>query len=424
MRLNNLRTLEEVVNSKFSGESPAESRMKILLAILTSSKPDLARLCYDSIISQQHNYLDTDIVVIVNSTNPHHLEDIRQVMPPNTTIQETESNGRPGKGHNSVLRYFQQHPEYDYVVMVDGDDFLYPRALSRLEHYLQYEPDILFIAFHDILQSEIPAKDSNIPFITFHNKCCLSYNVEAITLGEWHRVKGAINPFHGDINHMNTYARPFVFSQKSLEYDIFYRDPNSQILRNEMTEYYRDPNSQILRNEMTEYYRDSNSQILRNGMTEYYDENMTLYDDFIVFLKAFELSAIGKLKTYAAVDSNLYLYNATSLDAATKRYFSDENATIRKQENEYYQTSIKNRFLTLKRWELSKFPLLELGQNSDPDGFLSKCKFVDDLAAKMRLQCMVPQQDNIDLILRHCREVGNQIFHDDLIATLEWILPK
>lgn len=350
--------------------------MRLLISILTSSKPDLARLCYDSVISQK-NPLNTDIVVIVNTTNPHHLEDIRQVMPLDTNIQETESNGRPGKGHNSVLLYFQQHPEYDYVVMVDGDDFLYPRALKRLEHYLRYEPDILFIAFHDILQSELCPKDSNIPFVTFRNKCCLSYNVEALTLGEWQRVKGTINPFHNDINHMNTYARPFVFSRKSLEYDI------------------------------------------------YYDENMALYDDFIVFLKAFELSNLNKLNIFAAVDTNLYLYNSTSLDAATKRYFSEENTTNRTKENEYYQDSIKNRFLTLKRWELTKFPLLELGQNSEPDVFLSKCMFVDDLASKIRLQCMVPQQDNMDLILRHCREVGNQVFHDDLIATLEWILsPK
>jgi len=202
---------------------------------------------------------------------------------------------------------------------------------------------------------------------------------------------------------MNTYARPFVFSQKSLEYDIYYRDSKS--LRREKED-------------------DSNSQILRNGMTEYYDENMTLYDDFIVFLKAFELGNLKKLNIFAAVDSNLYLYNATSLDAATKRYFAEENAPHRAKENEYYQQSIKNRFLTLKRWELAKFPLLELGQNSEPDAFLSKCKFVDDLASKIRLQCMVPQQDNIDLILRHCREVGNQVFHDDLIATLEWILQE
>ena len=347
--------------------------MRILISVLTSSKPDLARLCYDSIASQHPS---EDIVVIVNTTNPHHLDDVKSQMPPNTNIQETESNGRPGKGHNSVLRYFQQHPEYDYVVMVDGDDFLYPRALSRLQHYLRYEPDLLFIAFHDILQSEIPAKESNIPFVTFRNKCCLSYNVEALTLGEWHKVKGAINPFNGDINNMNTYARPFVFSQKCIQYDIFY------------------------------------------------DENMSLYDDFIVFLKAFELNNLNKLNIFAAVDTNLYLYNSTSLDAATKRYFSDENEPTRIKENEYYQESIKNRFLTLKRWELTKFPLLELGQNSEKDNFITKCKFVDVIASKIRLQCMVPQQDNMDLILRHCREVGNQVFYDDLIATLEWIIVK
>jgi hypothetical protein len=350
--------------------------MRILISILTSSKPDLAKLCYDSIVSQQQNPLNTDIVVIVNSTNPDHLEDIRQLMPPNTNIQETESNGRPGKGHNSVLRHFQQHPEYDYCILVDGDDFLYPRALSRLEHYLQYEPDVLFVAFHDILQSELPDSDANIPYITFRNKCCLSYNVDDTTISDWHRIKGAINPFKCNINQMNTYARPFVFSRKSVNHDIFY------------------------------------------------DENMRLYDDFIVFLKCFELHMIGKLKTYAAVDSNLYLYNSTSLDAASKQYFSptQNQSEERIKENEYYQTSIKNRFLTLKRWDLKQFPLLELGQTSESDNFLVKCKFVDFIATKIRLQCMIPRQDNMDIILKYCKETGNTVFYDDLIQTLEWML--
>jgi len=353
--------------------------MRLLLAVLTSSKPDLARLCYDSIQSQQpqhHPLYTVDIVVVVNSTNPHHLDDIRQVMPPGTNIEETESNGRPGKGHNSVLHYFQRHDEYDYCVMVDGDDFLYPRALNKLQHYLQYEPDMLFIAFHDILLSEMPSKESNIPYITFANKCCLSYNVDALTLEEWYKVKGGINPFQRDINSMNTYARPFVFSRKSLQYDI------------------------------------------------YYDENMTLYDDFIVFLKAFELGVLRKLNIFSIVDSNLYLYNSASLDALTKRYFSEGNESTRVQENEYYQRSIKNRFLTLKRWDLTRFPLLQLGQNAETDDFLVKCKFIYKIALQIRLQCMIPQKDNMDLVLKYCKEVGNAVFYDDLIATLEWILSE
>jgi hypothetical protein len=353
--------------------------MRILVSILTSSKPDLAKLCYDSVASQIHSVdTKTDIVVIVNSTNPDHITDIRRILPPGTNIQETESNGKPGKGHNSILHYFQSQPQYDYCVIVDGDDFLYPRALSRLQHYLRYEPDILFVAFHDILQSELPPTNSNVPFITFRNKCVLSYNVEEFTVGEWHRIKGAINPFHKQIDQMNSYARPFAFSRKSVTEDI----------------------------------------------DIYYNENLALYDDFIVFLKAFELHNTGKLNIYAAIDTNLYLYNSTSQDAATKRFFAPENAQLRQLENEHYQSSIRNRFLTLKQWDLKRFPLLELGQTSDPGEFLAKCQFVDNISANIRLQCMVPQQDNMDIILRHCKETGNQAMYDELIRGLEWLVSR
>ena len=347
--------------------------MSLLVSILTSSKPDLAKLCYDFIQSQLTQ--QDSIVVIVNSTNPDHIQYITRIMPPGTNIQETESNGNPGKGHNSVLRYFQSQLQYDYCVIVDGDDFLYPRALSRLKHYLRYDPDILFIAFHDILQSELPPIETNVPYITFQNKCVLCYNVDESTIGEWYKIKGAINPFHHTIDKMNTYARPFVFSRKSV-------NENHDI---------------------------------------YYDENMSLYDDFIVFLKAFELEKLGKLKTYTLVDTNLYLYNSTSQDAMTKRFFSPGNTEMQMRENMNYQNSIKNNFLTLKRWDLKQFPLLELGQTSESDNFLEKCKFIDQLAKHIPLQCMVPRQDNMDIILNYCKNVGNNAFYDDLIQTLQWI---
>jgi hypothetical protein len=350
--------------------------MRILVSILTSSKPDLAKLCHDSVASQLRT--EDSIVVIVNSTNPDHITDIRRLLPPGTNIQETESNGKPGKGHNSVLRYFRSQPQYDYCVIVDGDDFLYPRALNRLHKYLLYEPDVLFIAFHDILQSELPPPDTNVPYITFRNKCVLSYNIDEFTVGEWHRIKGAIHPFKNPIDKMNSYARPFAFSRKSLDKD----------------------------------------------QDIYYDENVALYDDFIVFLKAFELHNLGKLKTYAAIDTNMYLYNSTSQDAATKRFFAPENAQLRQLENTHYQSSIHNRFLTLKQWDLKRFPLLELGQTSEPDEFLAKCQFVDELSKHIRLQCMVPQQDNMDIILRYCKETGNVAMYDDLIRGLEWLVQR
>ena len=348
--------------------------MRILVSILTSSKAYLAKLCHDSVLTQLGE--EDSIVVIVNSSNPDHFDDVRCLFSNDTNIQKTDSNGKPGKGHNSILHYFRTQPQYDYCVVIDGDDFMFPQALSRLRHYLRYEPDLLFIAFHDILQSELPHEESNVPYITFRNKCVFAYNVEECTTKEWYKVKGEVNPFRHPIDKMNSYARPFAFSRSALEQDI------------------------------------------------YYDENMALYDDFIVFLKAFELHNLGKLTTYAAIDTNLYLYNTTSQDAATKRFFAPENAETRILENEYYQTSIHNKFLTLKQWDLKRFPLLELGQNSEPDTFFTKCKFVDELSKYIRLQCMIPQKDNMDIILRYCKENGNQAMHDDLIRTLEWLVSK
>jgi len=314
-------------------------------------------------------------VVIVNSTNPNHADDIRRIMPENTNIQETESNGKPGKGHNSVLHFFRTQPQYDYCVIVDGDDFLYPRALSRLQHYLKYEPDILFIAFHDILNAETQPDDSTVPYITFRNKIVLNYNDDACTLDIWHKFKGSINPFRNNICHMNSYARPFVFSRKTVD----------------------------------------------NNHDVYYDENMVLYDDFIVFLKAFELEKLGKLKAYTLIDTNLYLYNRTITDSATNILFANENGVAQTRENVNYQDSIKNKFLTLKCWDLKQFPLLELGQTSEPDNFLVKCKFVDELAKRIELPCIVPQKDNIEYVLNECKSTNNLALHDDLIQTREWI---
>lgn len=348
--------------------------MRILAAILTSSKPDLVKLCYDSVRHQFRPFdFEYDIVVIVNSLNPNHIEDVRAILPKYVIIHETESNGKPGKGHNSVLRYFQSKPEYDYCVIIDGDDFLYPRAFMRLQHYLRYEPDMLFIAFHDILQPTLTQENRNVPFVSFHNTCYLSYNIDAVTINEWHKIKGAIHPFQRDINHMNTVARPFVFSRKSLDFDI------------------------------------------------YYDENMQLYDDFIVVLKAFEQHVLGNLRVFTMVESNIYLYNTTTQDAASKKYFSSENEEMRVIENENYQKSIRSKFLALRRWDLTKMPLLELGQNNEPDDFLVKCKFVKEVATKLNMPRTVPQEDNMDIVMKYCKENGNMVFYDDLVQTLEWL---
>ena len=350
--------------------------MKVLVSILTSSKPELLKLCYESICSQEPPDFDYDIVVIVNTLNPDYVGVVRESLPAGVHIVETESNGRPGKGHNSVLRHFAQACDYDYCVMIDGDDFLYPRALRRLQHYLAYQPDVLFITFHDMMKSVLSEGEKNIPFVSIQNKCYLFYNITEVTLREWFAVKGSKNPFTTNINDLNTLARPFVFSKAALE---------------------------------------------SPGVDLFYDESMKLFDDFVVFMKCFEQSRLGKLKVYGMVDADMYLYNMISTDSATNTYFDTSNPDSeenRKREQAGFLDSIRNKFLTLRQWDLSQFPLLELGQMNEPDNFVVKYKFVNDLLRRMSLplpQVMDSAVDNLDLVQRYCEENNMTLFLEELM---------
>ena len=51
----------------------------------------------------------------------------------------TESNGRPGKGKNSVLAHFL-NSKYDYMVQIDGDDFLQPHGVNLFTWLAKNEP--------------------------------------------------------------------------------------------------------------------------------------------------------------------------------------------------------------------------------------------------------------------------------------------
>lgn len=51
----------------------------------------------------------------------------------------TESNGRPGKGKNSVLAHFL-NSKYDYMVQIDGDDFLQPHGANLFNWLAKNDP--------------------------------------------------------------------------------------------------------------------------------------------------------------------------------------------------------------------------------------------------------------------------------------------
>ena len=325
--------------------------MKFLVAILTSSREDLCKICYYSVLKQINHDIDFDIHIIVNSTKKDYIDIIKEKFNRlNVQIIETESNGSPGMGHNSVIKHFKMNHKYDYLILVDGDDFLYPLAFSRLEYYLKYKPDLLFICFHDLIKTT-NEETNKTPHKLVNNKYYLNYHINKLTLPCWYTQKG-INPFDFNVNKLNTPARPFLFSRKSVYEDI------------------------------------------------YYDENLKLYDDYIVFIKAFELSQLNRLNVYGMVDTDLYIYNKINDETASVRY----NSENRDYENENFQKSICKKYLSIRDWDLKKFKLLSLGQFDNQDEIDIKFKFNDWLAAQLKLETITDGKDNTHLII----EFSNQ----------------
>jgi len=112
--------------------------VKYLVGILCSSNIPLLRESLNSVINQQ-NFDDYHIFIIVNTLNEVFYQDVIREFGYNKhdklkKIIRTESNGFPGKGHNSVLDIFYKNYKYDYLIKLDGDDFLFPTAIERINN--------------------------------------------------------------------------------------------------------------------------------------------------------------------------------------------------------------------------------------------------------------------------------------------------
>lgn len=337
--------------------------MKFFVAILTSSDAALCKLTYDTIINQEAHDLRYDIFIIVNSKNTDYysiiLDTFKDVRIPVKIIQ-TESNGYPGKGHNSVLNTFRNELDYDYCILIDSGDFFYPTAFHNLSMYLAYKPDILFVSYHDQLCTNI--FHQSIPYICIDDKCILNYNIDNIAAKLWYETKGK-NPFHHNINQLNTPGRPVLFSRKVCEYDILY------------------------------------------------DENMKLYDDFIVFIKSFELCILKSINMYLLIDSDIYLYNKLTENSATNAY---NNLTNQEDENNNFISSIKKKYLAIRDWDLKQIPRLSLGQFNDPGELIRKIKFLTNIIRQMPLlKIYTNGGNNIELITSYAIEnQNNNLLHD------------
>lgn len=119
--------------------------MDILVLVLTSREAHLALRSVQSVVlARRLAKCRYEIRVVVNSLTDGYFDEVSRLFQDyrDVVVVSTPSNGYSGKGHNSVLDIFRSSPEFDFMIMIDGDDLLYPTGLKLIEESILQQPDI------------------------------------------------------------------------------------------------------------------------------------------------------------------------------------------------------------------------------------------------------------------------------------------
>ena len=147
--------------------------IKLSIYILTSKNEKLVLRGMESIFRQINHPFEVRPIVMVNSLNENYFKSVGDALDPinfGITDRDTnpkgiigpiclqsESNGKPGKGKNACINHFI-NSDSDYMMLIDGDDFLYPTALQMLVRTIKDEADVVCGCAQDHLQSYNPVK--------------------------------------------------------------------------------------------------------------------------------------------------------------------------------------------------------------------------------------------------------------------------
>lgn len=272
---------------------------KIMIIILTSSQSQYAYRSYHSVINQKTHPFNYDIFINVNTLNKNYINEIteqfkEEIKDNKVTIVETESNGKPGKGHNSVLQLFKEHPEYKYAFYLDGDDMFYPCAFQQYEQLFKKQPNLDLV--HLMINDNVTFEKKE------HKNIKLMGNFYLYTAMEhqqnWWEKKKIGNPFKEDLQKCRTPSRILITSR-----NIF---------------------------NTTEPIR--------------YCEDCKLYDDYLAFLNFTHAQLEGEINTIALSDPTIYCYNAINFEGATRNFTPDKH----QMEQEIFNKSIKGKFHHMK----------------------------------------------------------------------------
>jgi len=133
---------------------------KLLIVPLTSGDLPRLRRCIYSIERQviqdsAHATFDVDVKIVVNTKNPNYYDQVCREFEDRYEVIETPSDGTPGTGKNSVFEVFRKSKvKYDYLFQIDGDDFLYPTALTMISRPIAKGYDVISFQSMDWLSTE------------------------------------------------------------------------------------------------------------------------------------------------------------------------------------------------------------------------------------------------------------------------------
>ena len=287
---------------------------KFIITILSSSNAELLKLSYNSIINQINHNFDYTVVLIINSLDSNYINEVKsEFINYNIDIIETKSNGKPGMGHNSCLNYFYNNKIYDYLIMFDGDDIVYPTFFSQITKAFEYEKnlDILSIYGNDSLRTQNDSCISDIHIINNFYLRCGHFLPKTFHNSEW-----LINPFQSNIkkNGIITIIRIILFSRNFINL-------NHNIL--------------------------------------FYSEKCYILDDYIAYLNYIDNTLNKNMNTLIVNSDGLYLYNNLNNNSVSIKYkekFNSDYNTIL----EYYQEfKHLDKQLGIK-WNLNKLKYKQL----------------------------------------------------------------
>ena len=197
---------------------------QFLITILSSSNKQLLKLSYDTIIQQKNNPFNYTIIIVINSLNTDYynlvLKEFENI---DVEIIQTKSNGKPGMGHNSCINIFKNRKQFDYLIHIDGDDFLYPYAFYQLykafnlakknNHY----PDLLVLQGNDLISWYNQSTASSEIYL---NNCFYLIKQDEYPINKWLFNKNIININPFENNAFITPIRSFLYSRNIFKLNI------------------------------------------------------------------------------------------------------------------------------------------------------------------------------------------------------------